>query len=69
MKTSRKISLVSLAAATLAIVIAASREPEIQAAFKKAQINFGKWYKKNATVLTKRLNETIQANKISKTKN
>jgi hypothetical protein len=69
MKTSRKISLVSLAAATVAVVIAASREPEIQAAFKKAQINFGKWYKKNATLLTKRLDEAFQANKISKTTN
>ena len=69
MKTSRKNSLVSLAAATIAVVIAASREPEIQAAFNKAQINFGKWYKKNATLLSKRLNEATQANKIGKTKN
>jgi len=68
MKTSRKISLVSLAAATIAVAIAASREPEIQAAFKKAQINFGKWYKKNTNSLTKRFNEAIQTN-IGKMKN
>jgi hypothetical protein len=56
MKTSQKISLVSLVAATVAVVIAASREPKVQAAFKGAQISFGKWYKKNVTSLTKRLN-------------
>jgi hypothetical protein len=56
MKTSQKISLVSLAAATVAVVIAASREPKVQAAFKDAQIKFGKWYKKNVTSFTKRLN-------------
>jgi len=56
MKTSQKIGLVSLTAATVAVVIAASREPKVQAAFKDAQINFGKWYNKNVTSLTKRLN-------------
>ena len=49
MKTSQKISLVSLAAATVAVVIAVSREPKVRAALKDAQINFGKWYKKNFT--------------------
>ncbi|HKM76243.1 MAG TPA: hypothetical protein VJZ32_07485 [Candidatus Bathyarchaeia archaeon] len=57
MKTSQKIiSLVSLAAASVAVVIAASREPKVQAAFSDAQINFGKWYKENVAPLTKRLN-------------
>ncbi len=56
MKRSQKISLVSLAAATVAVVIAASREPKFQAALKDAQINFGKWYKTNVTPLAKRLN-------------
>jgi len=56
MKTSHKISLVGLAAATLAVVIVASREPKVQAAFKDAEVSFGKWYKQNVTPLTKRLN-------------
>jgi hypothetical protein len=56
MKTSQKISLVSLAAATIAVAIAASREPKVQAAFKDVQTDFGKWYNKNVTSLTKRLN-------------
>jgi hypothetical protein len=62
MKMSRKIGLVSLAAATIAVVVAASREPEVQASFKEAQVNFGKWYKKSIEPLTKRLNGFAQAN-------
>ncbi len=56
MKRSQKISLVSLAAASLAVVIAASREPKFQAALKDAQVNLGKWYKTNVTPFAKRLN-------------
>jgi len=56
MKRSQKISLVSLVAASVAVVIAASREPKFQAALKDAQVNFGQWYKTNVTPLAKRLN-------------
>jgi hypothetical protein len=57
MKTSQKISLVSLAAATVAVVIAASKEPKVQSAFKDAQINFGKWYNTNITLLARQLKQ------------
>jgi len=60
MKTSEKISLVGLAAAIGAVVIAASRDEDVQTAAKEAQINFGKWYKKTVRSITKRLNEATQ---------
>ena len=56
MKRSQKISLLSLAVASVAVVIAASREPKVQAALKDAQVNLGKWYNTNVTPFTKELN-------------
>ena len=67
MKTSEKISLVGLAAAIGAVAIAASRDEDVHAAAKEAQINFGRWYKKTARSITKRLNEATQV-KITRTK-
>jgi hypothetical protein len=69
MKRSQKIGLVSLAAATFAVVVAASREPEVKVAFKEAQINFGKWYTKSVRSLAKRLNEAVPVNHTGKSKN
>jgi hypothetical protein len=69
MKTSQKIGLVSLAAATFAVVVAASREPEVQVAFKEAQINLGKWYTKSVRSFAKRLNEAAPVNHSGKSKN
>jgi hypothetical protein len=57
MKTSQKIGLVSLAAATVALVIAVSKEPKVQSAFTDAQVNFGKWYKTNITPLVRQLKQ------------
>lgn len=68
MKTSHKIGLVSLAAATFAVVVTASREPEVQVAFKEAQINFGRWYRKSVRSLAKRLNEAAPVNHNGKSK-
>ncbi|MGO9643915.1 MAG: hypothetical protein ACLPY5_04115 [Candidatus Bathyarchaeia archaeon] len=69
MKTSQKIGLVSLAAATFAVVVAASREPEVRDAFKEAQINFGRVNTKNVRSLAKRLNEAAPVNHTGKSKN
>jgi len=69
MKTSQKIGLVSLAAATFAAVLAASREPGVQDAFKEAQINFGRWYTKSVRLFAERLNEAAPVNHAGKSKN